>query len=58
MIWKLFFWLGLVFSLGINQQHREEKPVMDNMSNFDSRLPNKTYVWGIDIGDDAVDQVA
>ena len=42
------------FSIGINKQHREEKPVMDNMSHFDDRLPNKNYVWGINIGDDAV----
>ncbi len=42
------------FSIGISQQHREEKPVMDNMSHYDDRLPNKTYVWGINIGDDAV----
>lgn len=42
------------FSIGINRQHREEKPVMDNMSHYDDRLPNKTYVWGINIGDDAV----
>ena len=27
---------------------------MDNMSHYDDRLPNKTYVWGINIGDDAV----
>lgn len=44
----------LVFSFGISRQHREENPVMDNMSHSDDRLPNKTYVWGIDIGDDAV----
>jgi hypothetical protein len=42
------------FSGGIGQQHRHEAPVMDNMSHFDDRLPNKTYVWGMDIGDDAV----
>lgn len=42
------------FSIGINQQHRDEKPVMDNMSHFDDRLPNKTYVWGVNIGADAV----
>jgi hypothetical protein len=42
------------FSMGISTQHREEKPVMDNMSHFDDRLPNKTYVWGINLGDDAV----
>jgi len=42
------------FSMGIDKQHREEKPVMDNMSHSDGRLPNKTYVWGINMGDDAV----
>jgi hypothetical protein len=42
------------FSIGISQQHREEKPVMDNMSHYDDRLPNKNYVWGINIADDAV----
>ena len=42
------------FSIGIDRQHREEKPVMDNMSHSDDRLPNKTYVWGINIGDDSV----
>ncbi len=44
----------LVFSVGIARQHREEAPVMDNMTHYDDRLPNKTYVWGINIGDDAV----
>jgi len=43
-----------IFALGIGRQHREEKPVMDNMSHSDDRLPNKTYVWGINIGNDAV----
>jgi len=43
-----------IFALGISRQHREEKPVMDNMSHSDDRLPNKTYVWGINIGNDAV----
>ena len=27
---------------------------MDNMTRHDDRLPNKTYVWGIDLGEDAV----
>jgi hypothetical protein len=27
---------------------------MDNMTHEDNRLPNKTYVWGVNIGDDAV----
>ena len=42
------------FSWGIAKQHEEAKPLMDNMSHSDNRLPNKTYVWGVNIGDDAV----
>jgi hypothetical protein len=44
----------ILFSYGIGRQHDETAPVMDNMTHFDERLPNKTYVWGIDIADDAV----
>lgn len=44
----------IAFSGGIAQQHRAEAPVMNNMTHFDGRLPNKTYVWGINIGEDAV----
>lgn len=43
-----------VFSSGIAKQHQETKPVMDNMTHFDDRLPTKAYVWGINVGDDAV----
>ena len=43
-----------IFSAGIARQHNEARPIMDNMSHFDDRLPNKTYVWGVNIGDDAV----
>ncbi|KUJ76475.1 hypothetical protein AVO45_11830 [Ruegeria marisrubri] len=43
-----------LFSAEIGRQHREAAPIMDNMSRHDDRLENKTYVWGIDIGDDAV----
>lgn len=46
--------LEMVFSSSIERQHREAKPVMDNMSHYDDRLPNKTYVWGVNIGNDAV----
>ena len=42
------------FSSGISKQHSSPKPVMENMSHSDDRLPTKTYVWGINIGDDAV----
>ena len=43
-----------VFAAGIARQHNEAKPLMDNMSHHDDRLPTKTYVWGINVGDDAV----
>ena len=46
--------LEIVFSSSIDRQHREAKPVMDNMSHYDGRLPNKTYVWGVNFDDDAV----
>ncbi len=46
--------LEMVFSASIDRQHREAKPVMDNMTHYDERLPNKTYVWGVNFGDDAV----
>ena len=43
-----------IMSSGILRQHQEAKPFIENMSHFDDRLPNKTYVWGLDIGSDAV----
>ena len=43
----------IVFGWGISRQHQEAAPVMDNMSRSDDRLPNKTYVWGITIGNEA-----
>lgn len=46
--------LEMVFSSSIDRQHRENKPVMENMSHYDDRLPNKSYVWGVNFGDDAV----
>jgi len=46
--------LEMVFSSSIERQHQEAKPVMDNMTHYDDRLPNKTYVWGVNFGDDAV----
>ncbi len=52
---RLFdFATGIALSSGIENQHRADAPLMDNMTNSDDRLPNKTYVWGINIGDDAV----
>lgn len=46
--------LEMLFASSIERQHRENKPVMDNMTRSDNRLPNKTYVWGVNFGDDAV----
>jgi len=43
-----------IFAASIARQHNESKPVMDNMTHSDDRLPTKTYIWGISIGDDAV----
>ncbi len=52
---RLFdFATGIALSSGIENQHRADAPLMDNMTNSDDRLPNKTYVWGLNIGDDAV----
>jgi hypothetical protein len=45
--------LDVVFTASIDRQHREAKPLIDNMTRFDDRLPNKAYVWGVNIGDDA-----
>ncbi len=45
--------LEMVFASSIDRHHRENKPVMDNMTHYDERLPNKTYVWGVSFGDDA-----
>ena len=43
-----------IFAASIARQHNESKPVMDNMTHYDDRLPTKTYIWGITIGDNAV----
>ena len=43
-----------IFAASIARQHNESKPLMDNMTHSDDRLPTKTYIWGINISDDAV----
>lgn len=43
----------MMFTWGIRAQHRIEAPLIDNMTRTDDRLPNKTYIWGVNIGDDA-----
>ena len=44
----------VMFSWGIGRQHREAAPVMGDMDLSDQRLSNKAYIWGINLGDDAV----
>ena len=44
----------MVFSASIARQHQESAPVIDNMTRYDDRLTNKTYVWGVTVGNDAV----
>lgn len=46
--------MDTAFTSGIVRQHNEAIPLMNNMTHFDDRLPNKTYIWGINIGGDAV----
>jgi len=46
--------MDTAFTSGIVRQHNEAKPLMNNMTHHDDRLPNKNYVWGINIGEDAV----
>ena len=43
-----------VFTSEITRQHRVSTPIMENMTRRDDRLPNKTYVWGVDIDNDVV----
>lgn len=43
----------MMFTWGIRAQHRIEAPLIDNMTRSDDRLPNKTYVWAVNIGKDA-----
>jgi hypothetical protein len=45
--------MDIVFTASIDRQHREAKPLMDNLTHIDDRLPPKTYVWGVNIGGDA-----
>ncbi|WP_425046204.1 DUF3179 domain-containing (seleno)protein [Primorskyibacter sp. S87] len=45
--------VGLIFGWGIERQHQESAPVMDNMTRIDDRLPTKTYVWGVTVNGDA-----
>lgn len=54
LLWLFDLVLETLFSASIDRQHRESRPVMDNMTHYDDRLPNKAYVWGVNVGNDAV----
>lgn len=46
--------MELAFTATIQRHHTEAKPVMQNLERpIDPRLPTKSYVWGVNIGDDA-----
>lgn len=49
------FAMELAFTATIQKHHTEARPVMNNLERpIDPRLPTKTYVWGVNIGSDAV----
>lgn len=46
--------MEIAFSATIDKHHKEAKPIMQNLERpIDSRLPTKSYVWGVNIGSDA-----
>ena len=46
--------IDVLFTVSITRQRREEEPVFPTIRHFDDRLPNKTEVWGLSVGDDRV----
>jgi hypothetical protein len=54
LLWIFDKLIDTIFASEIGRQHREAAPIMDTMTRYDNRLHNKTYVWGIEIGGDAV----
>ncbi|MCV6598035.1 MAG: DUF3179 domain-containing protein [Mangrovicoccus sp.] len=47
--------IEMVFASEISRQHRVNAPIIENMTRAaDTRLHNKTYVWGVEIAGDAV----
>ena len=54
-LYLLDFAMELAFTATIAKHHTEAKPAMQNLERpIDPRLPTKTYVWGVNIGTDAV----
>lgn len=46
--------IDVLFAVLLGRHARENTPVIDNMTHYDDRLPNKTYIWGIALNGDAV----
>lgn len=46
--------MEIAFTATIDKHHKEAKPIMNNLERpIDPRLPTKSYVWGVNIGNDA-----
>ncbi len=55
LLYLLDFAMELAFTATIQKHHTEARPIMQNLERpIDPRLPTKTYVWGVNIGSDAV----
>ena len=53
-LYLLDFAMDLAFTATIQKHHTEARPIMQNLERpIDPRLPTKTYVWGVNIGNDA-----
>jgi hypothetical protein len=46
--------MDMIFRHGINDQAIKERPTFPTIDHFDDRLPNKTKIFGVNVGDDYV----
>lgn len=54
LLYLLDFAMEIAFTATIQKHHTEARPIMQNLERpIDPRLPTKSYVWGVNIGDDA-----
>ncbi|AXT27162.1 DUF3179 domain-containing protein [Ruegeria sp. AD91A] len=54
LLYLLDFAMELAFNATIQKHHTEARPIMQNLErSIDPRLPTKSYVWGVNIGEDA-----
>ncbi len=55
ILFLLDFAMEMAFTATIQKHHTEARPIMQNLERpIDPRLPTKSYVWGVNIGGDAV----